>query len=518
MLRSHEPARAIGTGCPFPPPRELTVYTVGHKHSHSSVGLGSSLAGIGIQHHSRARLSDTRSFIYIVVGSILVQLLLLPLSHTWDGQTWVNAFAELTAPGNLIEALRRPYDVTRELSLLTQAAGHQSDFYESWAYPPFMLYVYWPLAHLYVLLRGPLQATFPVQPAFFSSSTPLLLLAFIRLPVILAQAGIAVLMRMLGLAPNQIRWYLFNPMVLLAGVWTFDAVMVLFVLLTLALAERGQWAGAGVAIALGAATKFVPVVLVPALAVAILSRPTSMAERLRALAAMLAGTILALAALIGPVFAGVKYIVQAQTARFAAGLTFQQLWRAWAQQLPAVDWQPRWQIYASDIAGNLILPMALILATLVILQVPQLSASALIMVLAFLAGSKLVNEAYVVAPLALCTVELARRPSAVLRDCRTLLWVLAFAYAAINTPIWGFFFSFAQQINPAWAGPILHRTDAYRVFLSDPLAVWPYALMGVGFSLTAVLMIALAARGAWASRASLGPMDAEIRLVAEAGA
>ncbi|MDE3078333.1 MAG: hypothetical protein KGJ86_23155, partial [Chloroflexota bacterium] len=147
-----------------------------------------------------ARFKAQRRLLLLIAAAVAARLVILPLTHTWDGQTWVNVFAQLSAPGSLPEALRRPYETTRELSLLSQAAGHQSDFYESWAYPPLMLYVYWPLANLYAALGGQLRAVFPVQPAFYSPSIPIQLLALIRLPNLLADAGTLLLMRRLGVS------------------------------------------------------------------------------------------------------------------------------------------------------------------------------------------------------------------------------------------------------------------------------------------------------------------------------
>ena len=426
---------------------------------------------------------------------MVTRLLLVPLTHTWDGQTWANVFAELTSAGSLLDAFRRPYEVTRELSLLTQAAGHASDFYESWAYPPLMLYVYWPLAHLYTALHGGLQVIFPVQPAYFASSLPVSLLTLIHLPDLLADIGTLALMRKLGVSPRELAWYAFNPLVLLAGVWTFDSVMVFFLVAALLLAERRHWGWCGVLLGLGAATKYVPLVVLPALVAAALwqSGRHGAKRRLLAVFASLAAT---LAVLVAPVAGGVRYVVQAQMSRFASGLTVQQAWGTWAEQLPFTDWQPRWQLYASGLLGSWLLPLALLAATWLLLRRPlPLRAGFLIMVLAFLAGSKLVNEHYALAPMALLTIQLAHQPSAGLRGCRTLLWVTAFCYAAINTPLWGFAFSLVQQLAPPSATAISHWADAYRLFLSYPESAWPYLALGCAFTGVVTATIWLVAAG-----------------------
>jgi hypothetical protein len=407
-------------------------------------------------------------FARLVVAALALRLLLLPLSHTWDAQSWVNVFSELGTSATPIDGVQRPYETMRELSLLTQAAGRHGDYYQYWAYPPLMLYAYWPLAHLFALFGGEMRTTFPVQPAFFAPAVPLGLQALTRLPVIVADIATLFLMRGLGVRVAELRWYAFNPLVLLVGVWTFDSVMVAFLLLGLVFAERRRWALAGVALALGAATKFVPIVALPAVLLGLAAWEVPLRRRVQLAISTCLACALTFGLLIWPVFDGLVYALRFHAQRFGAGLSLAQAWITWAQQLPNVDWQPRWQLYAS--------------------------IGFLVLVLAFLVGSKVVNEPYALAPVALCTVVLAQRPSRALRECRALLWIVPFAYAMVNTPVWAFFFSLLQNVAPGTSAGIAAWADAFRYFRSYPEASVAYASLGIAFCLIAALSMWFVAR------------------------
>ncbi len=424
----------------------------------------------------------------LLLLAVAVRLLLLPLSHTWDGQSWLNVLAELARPGTVGDAINRPYESFRELSLLAQAAGRQQDYYEYWAYPPLMLYVYWPLAQAYRLIAGLPAPAFAVQPAFVTPVIPLGALLVVRLPVIVADIAILCLMRALGVSLPELRWYAFNPLVLLVGIWTFDSVAVTFLLAALAMAERKHWTSSGTILALGAATKFFPLVVLPSVFLAIATCPHPISARLRSLVSTALAAVLTIALLTWPVRDGVAYALRFHAERFAAGLTFEQGWRAWAQHFPTVDWQPAWYLYASADLGALTLPLTLVGAGfLLTLRPVPLRRGFLILTVTFLIGSKVVNEPYTLAPVALITAELARNSSRGLRICRTLLWMTAFLYAALNTPLFAFGFSALQQISPNSVSDIRTWAEAYRLFRGTAEAAVPYAVLGATFS--AILVV-----------------------------
>ena len=422
-------------------------------------------------------------FARLVLLAVAVRLLLVPLTHTWDGQTWANVFAELSQDPNPLEAIRRPYETMRELSLLTAAAGRHSDFYEYWAYPPLQLYIYWPLAHLYTFMGGAVQPSFAVQPAMIAPSLPMPLLALIHAPSIAADVVVLFIMRALGVGLARLRWYAFNPLVLLVGVWTFDAVMVAFLLFALYWAEQRRPLRASAALGLGAATKFVALAALPAVLLGILDddrRPIGRRILQVVMAMLTCGAVVAL--VTAPVADGVAYVIQFQLQRFGAGLSLPQLLTTWSSPTPVGDWLPSLEAYASVEMGGLLLPLALLTACLVIVhwRLP-LSSAFLILVLAFLAGAKIVNEPYALSALALATVELERRPSWGMQLGLHLLWVVPFAYALLNTPAWAFGLSALQQVFPTVRPSLDVWLGAYRTFRGWQDARLPYVVLAVVF-------------------------------------
>lgn len=414
--------------------------------------------------------------------AVAVRLLLIPLSHTWDGQTWANVFAELSQHSNPLDAVRSPYETMRELSLLTAAASRHTDFYEYWAYPPLQLYLYWPLAHAYTALGGNLQSNFAVQPAVIAPSLPLTLLALIHAPNIAADVAVLFIMRALGVGLARLRWYAFNPLLLLVGVWTFDSVMVAFLLLALYWVERRRPLPAAAALGLGAATKFVALAALPAVLVAILAGGRSTTRAVVQTIAAVVVCAAAIAFVSWPVADGLAYVIQFQLQRLSAGLSLPQLLTGWSAPPAGIDWQPSVQAYASIELGSLLLPLALLAACFVIVRWRVAASSAfLILVLAFLAGAKVVNEPYALSALALATVELERRPRSGMRLAHLLLWLVPFAYAMLNTPALAFGLSAVQQALPSIT-PSLHVwLDAYRTFRGLPEARLPYLALTVLF-------------------------------------
>jgi len=419
-------------------------------------------------------------FARLVLLAVGVRLLLVPLTHTWDGQTWANVFAELARSGNPLDAIHQPYETMRELSLLTAAAGRHMDFYEYWAYPPLQLYVYWPLAHLYTFLGGRLDPSFVVQPAMIAPSLSAGLLLLIHTPNIVADVAALYLMRALGVSLVNLRRYAFNPLVLLVGIWTFDAVMVAFLLLGLYWAERGRPTLSGVAIALGAATKFVPLVALPVVLLSTLDSTLPLRRRVAQCVITLLTCLGVLALVVWPVLDGVVYVVQFQLQRFGAGLSLAQTPTTLAG--PNGDWRPPVDAYASAELGGLVLPLTLLAGSyLVVRWRLSVNSAFFVLVLAFLAGAKVVNEPYALSALALGTIELDRRPTSTLEAGYLLLWLAPFAYAMLNTPAWGFLLSELQWAVPTLTAGIDVWLHAYGTFRSLPEARWPYTLITVAF-------------------------------------
>src|SRR5207237_2095885 len=231
----------------------------------------------------------------------------------------------------------------------------------------------------------------------------------------------------------------------------FDAVMVAFLLLALYWAEQRRPLRASPALGLGAATKFVALAALPAVLLGILDddrRPIGRRILQVVMAMLTCGAVVAL--VTAPVADGVAYVIQFQLQRFGAGLSLPQLLTTWSSPTPVGDWQPSLEAYASVEMGGLLLALALLTACLVIVhwRLP-LSSAFLILVLAFLAGAKIVNEPYALSALALATVELERRPSWGMQLGLHLLGVVPLAYALLNPPGGAFGLSVALDVLPS---------------------------------------------------------------------
>jgi hypothetical protein len=236
-------------------------------------------------------------------------------------------------------------------------------------------------------------------------------------------------------------------------------------------------------------------VALPVLLLTILVAEDHRRSKIASAGALVAGTVLSLAVLIAPVADGVRYTLAFHADRFGTGLTVQEMLSWWAQSLARFDWQPSLPLYLTVFLGPWTLVLAILVAAWAVVgRLPSLRIGVLVFVLAFLVGSKLVNEPYVVAAVALSTVALAQQPSNGLRGCRTLLWGLAFAYAVLNLPPWAFFTSALQQLAHGTTPAIALWASAYVVARSGLEAIVPFALLGTAFTATAVAAAVIALR------------------------
>ncbi|MBI2756915.1 MAG: hypothetical protein HYX52_09430 [Chloroflexi bacterium] len=407
--------------------------------------------------------------------ALAVRMLVSPLQHTWDSQTWWNVAAELGGESDPWRAVAAPFETMRRLSDLARGSG-QREYYEYWAYPPGMLLVWWPIARLWAVLADPLVPQFAAPDVFTARPVPFLLALGMKTPVIIGDLVAGVLMARLTGNERVGRWYLFNPYVLLVGLWTFDGVMVALLLAGLALAERGRWAASGVALGLGASVKFVPALLVPAVALwAVRATPGWMrAATLTSLA-----SAAAFLAVSGPWLDGLRYVLEFHAARVGGGMAWQAIWGALAWIDPFADLAPVY-LYLSAQIGTLTLTGMLVLTAWVAWwRRLDLLDTSLALLLAYLAGSKLVNEAYALPAVALAAIAVARRPSPDKAVLLLGLWVLPLAFTAVSVPAWGFLL--APAVTLGWVDIV----DA-RAFHAGYVLTYQYlapllALAGVLF-------------------------------------
>src|SRR5690242_13581029 len=77
--------------------------------------------------------------------ALALRVVLLPLGHEWDLTVDYNVFMDLAR-------LHSPYDTFSTLTHIARSAEWNT-VYEYYAYPPLPLYIYFPLAKLYLWLH-----------------------------------------------------------------------------------------------------------------------------------------------------------------------------------------------------------------------------------------------------------------------------------------------------------------------------------------------------------------------------
>ena len=376
-----------------------------------------------------------------VILAIAVRVILAPLQHTWDSQTWLNVVAQLGQHGNPWQAINAPFETERQMTDLVRGTN-QAQWFEYWAYPPGMLLLWWPVAQLWTALAGPIAVHFAAPDVFTAAPIPPLLSILLKLPVMAADLACAALLARLANA-SIARWYLFNPYVLLVGLWTFDPLMLALLLGGLLAAEGRHWAWSGVLLGLGAAIKFVPGIAVVAVvlwALRVARKP------LRSAAAAGLASVAAFAAVCLPWKDGVLYVLTFQGGRVGGGMSWQGIWSALTWIAPLKD-TAAIRLYASSQIGLLTLTGALLIACLLAWwRQLDLLETALVLMLAYLVGSKLVNEVYALPALALAAV-VAHHHGLRSWPLVTLLWMIPLLFAMVNVPIWGFVLSAGQALG-----------------------------------------------------------------------
>lgn len=410
-----------------------------------------------------------------MVGLVL-RIALTPLQHTWDSQTWWNVAAELGREPNLWSAVNAPYEHMRQLSALAQGSGYR-EFYEYWAYPPGMLLVWWPVARVWFQLAGPIAQHFAGPDTFTAMPVPPLLSLGMKAPTIVADVVTVVLLGRLG-HQAAARWYWLNPYVLLIGLWTFDPIMVALLLGGVLAAQNQRWALAGFLLGLGGAVKFVPLLLVPVVmlyAWRVASRPVGSAV----LVAISATT--SFVGLCAPWADGVLYVLRFHAARAGGGVSWQSVWGAISWIDPFLDLTAVHLFLSPQIGALTLSGCVLIAAWLAWLRGLDLLRTSLVVLLAYLAGSKLVNEAYPLPALALSVAVLGAGGSVGSVRVVRFLWAVPLVFALVNVPVWGFGLAPAEAFG--WIDlPTVRLYHAGYVLTYQQLSV-VLAIIGAGFQI-----------------------------------
>lgn len=424
-------------------------------------------------------LRHRRGVVWVIAGvALALRLLLLPLGHPWDITTMYNTFVDLGHNHS-------PYATMRDLTDLARAAMWRV-WYEYYAYPPGPIYLYYPLAQAFHWLHPTATSFFPVPGSVAMPRLPWDFYLLYKAPIWAADFGIAAVLARLTGTVRAWRDYLLNPYVLLiSGAWTFDAVMVLGLVLGVYWLQRGRLGWAGAALAVGTMVKFIPALIVPVGALYLIKRRRHPRE-----VALFLGVYLAVClAQVAPFAQGTLYILGFQGARYGGGMNFQVYWTLWRLHPDWVNTTP--MLFAAGAFGAPTLAIALLLAYwyITVTEMP-LSRMVVITLLAYLIGTKLVNEQYVLALFPFTLIE-ARRLGGAWHWLHRAFWLVALVFAIMHVPIDHFLWPLYHTVFGPRAD-IIATTGITgfnaRIFPWNNDRIQPLAvlLLGIGFTLLCV--------------------------------
>lgn len=417
-----------------------------------------------------------------VVAALVLRLVTIPLNHTWDLQTWNNLYADLARD-------QSPYETMRYMSYAARASRLALyPWYEYYAYPPVAIYIYYPLAKLYTLLAGAPDYTWAGYLSIVVLPADFLLSVLFKAPILIADIGTAWALARLT-RPAVGAAYLVNPLTLLAANWTFDAIMVFCITLALWFAERGQFGRAGAMLAIGAATKFLAGLLLPALVIYLLHQR----RPIRVVANTVFTFAAILLALCGPFIDGMPFVLRFHAERHGGGMTWQFLLHTASVWFREYEWS--W-VYLSFSAwlGALTSVLGLIATySLLVLRPRSLPVTFLMTLLGFFASSKLVNEPYALSLLPLAAVVVHQTAGQVAKRLYSLSWSIPVSFAALNVPLPAFFLSAALSLGLVKSDAIESTYSWYiaRVF---PFVALALLILAIAFAVVCLVAMVQCAR------------------------
>jgi hypothetical protein len=209
---------------------------------------------------------------------LALRIILLPIGHWWDLTVDYNTFIDLARNVS-------PYTTMQYLSHIAYASGWDYN-YEYYAYPPVPLYIYYPLAHIYAWLHPGATYYIPVSGTYAMPDLSFDFFLLLKLPIWIADFLIAALLGRMSGTIRGFRDYLLNPYVLLvSGAWTFDAIGVLGLVLSVYYVQKGKMVPSGLALAFGTMVKFIPAVAAPTIALYLIKKKRPVREIVLYLAA-----------------------------------------------------------------------------------------------------------------------------------------------------------------------------------------------------------------------------------------
>jgi hypothetical protein len=389
--------------------------------------------------------------------ALALRIILLPIGHWWDITVDYNTFIDLAHNVS-------PYSTMQYLSHIAWASGWDYN-YEYYAYPPVPLYIYYPLAHLYLLIHP--QATYyiPVSGTYALPNLSLDFFVLLKFPIWIADFGIAAVLARMSGTIRGFRDYLLNPYVLLvSGAWTFDAIMVLGLVLAIYYLQKGKLASSGVALAFGTMVKFIPAIAAPTIVLYLIRKKRPVYEILLFLVAY----AIACLVLLGPFMNGLLYVVNFHSNRVPGGMDWQMFFRLSTFFPTGVDLDPL--SLAIGAFGTPTLIIVLLLGYWYCFTGKRMTLNRMMLVslLAFLLGSKLVNEQYALVIFPFAFLE-AWRVGGAWRWLARLLWMVPLAFAIFRVQIDRFFWLLYRNV---WGPAAKAIADTARTGFSGQFVPW----------------------------------------------
>ncbi|MGZ6390884.1 MAG: polyprenol monophosphomannose synthase [Ktedonobacterales bacterium] len=428
----------------------------------------------------------------IGIMALALRLVLLPIGHWWDLTVDYNFFIDLAHNHS-------PYDTMAYLSHIARASGWDVN-YEYYAYPPVPFYIYYPLAHIFALLHPTATYFIPVSGSYAMPNLPWDFYVLYKLPMWITDFVIAGLLARMSGTIRGWRDYLLNPYVLLvSAAWTFDAIMLLGLLLGAYYLQRGKFIQSGVALAFGTMVKFIPAIAAPVFVLYLIKRKRPVHE----IVLFLAAYGVACLVFLGPFLQGLLYVTSFHGGRVGGGMNWEMYWRLWRFFPRGTNLDP--VSMAIGAFGTPTLIIVLLLAYWYIFKSQEMHFNRMIIValLAFFVGSKLVNEQYALVVFPFMFLE-ARRMGGAWRWFYRLFWIVPLAYAIMRVPIDRFLWLFYHTVFGS-------RADAIAVTgvtgLESPFIPWQNGYMdqvfvlvlGVGFFVLSIIALL------WPIRAPVRP-------------
>lgn len=369
----------------------------------------------------------------IALLALALRLVLLPIGHWWDLTVDYNTFIDLIK-GN------SPYDTLRYLSNYAQSA-QWGNAYEYWAYPPIMLYIYGPLAHIFGTLHPHADYFFPVSGAMSMPRLPIDFYLWLKLPMWVADFLIAALLARMTGTIRGARDYLLNPYVLLiSAAWTFDSVMVLGLVAGVYWLQRGKFAWSGLALAFGTMVKFVPAIAVPTGVLYLIKKKRPLHE----IAIFVCVYAVSCLIFLGPYFKGLLSVLSFHSARVGGGMNWEVIWELYTLFPSTANLKPIQ--YAIGAFGTPTLIIVMLLAYWYAYTTDMsFNRMMLVTVLGFLIGSKLVNEQYALSIFPFALIE-AQRLEGAWRWFYRAFWIIPLLFAVFNVPIDRFLWLFYHTV------------------------------------------------------------------------